>query len=60
MSDWFYCLEHGSVEEGLGCRAAVRLGPYATSTKAAAALEMVEDRNDRWESDPRWNEDDER
>lgn len=59
MAEWYYCVEHGTVEEGLKCRAAVRLGPYSTKEEAEAALEKVDRRNDRWETDPRWNDDDE-
>lgn len=37
--EWYYCLDHKEVEPELGCRAEVRLGPYATEEEAAAALE---------------------
>ena len=56
MAEWYYCVEHGAVEEGLGCRAAVRLGPYSSESEAMRALERVDERNEDWETDPRWNE----
>ena len=54
---WFYCLEHKSVEPEDGCRAEVRLGPYPSREEAARALEKVGERNERWDTDPDWNED---
>jgi hypothetical protein len=56
---WFYCLEHKAVEPEDGCRAEVRLGPYPTREEAARALEKVDQRNDQWDNDPAWNDDDE-
>ena len=38
---WFYCLDHRTVEPFDGCRAAVRIGPFATREEAAKALETV-------------------
>ena len=57
-STWFFCLDHKAVEPEDGCRAAVRLGPYPTREEAARALETVEQRNDEWDNDPAWNEED--
>ena len=54
---WFYCLDHKTVESEDGCRAEVRLGPYSTRVEAARALETVEKRNEDWDTDPNWNED---
>jgi hypothetical protein len=54
---YFYCLEHKTVEGEDGCKAADRLGPYATREEAEHALEMVEQRNEEWDNDPRWNDD---
>lgn len=54
---WFYCLDHKAVESENGCRAEVRLGPYSTREEAARALETVEKRNEDWDTDPNWNED---
>ena len=55
---WFYCLDHKVVEPEEGCRAEVRLGPYPSREEAARALQKVEERNDQWENDPDWNEED--
>lgn len=55
-SQWFYCLDHQAVEPRDGCRNEVRLGPYPTQEKAAAALENVEKRNQAWDEDPAWND----
>jgi hypothetical protein len=55
--EWFYCLDHRTVEPIDGCRAAVRIGPFPTRDEAAAALETVERRNREWDNDPEWSED---
>lgn len=55
--EWFYCLEHRRVERGPGCRDEVRLGPYPTEGEAAVALDTVERRNQEWDTDPAWTED---
>jgi len=55
--EWFYCLDHRSVEPADGCRAAVRIGPFATRDEAAKALETVQRRNREWDNDPAWSED---
>ena len=43
MSYW-WCLDHKSVEEGLGCGSTTRIGPYDSAEKAASALERVKKR----------------
>jgi hypothetical protein len=55
--EWFYCLDHRTVEPVDGCRAAVRIGPFPTREEAAMALETVERRNREWDNDPEWSED---
>ncbi|MDP9443982.1 MAG: hypothetical protein M3P83_06410 [Actinomycetota bacterium] len=55
---WFYCLDHYSVEPEEGCRAADRLGPYPSPAEASRALEKVQERNEAWDNDPVWNDDD--
>ena len=60
MSDsgeYWFCLKHHTVEGEEGCRNADRLGPYASSAEASRALEKVEERNEEWDSDPKWNDD---
>ncbi|MEV6779512.1 hypothetical protein [Streptomyces syringium] len=54
--EWYYCLEHGTVEEGPQCRAADRLGPYDSQEEAARAMETARERNEEWREDPRWND----
>ena len=39
--EWFYCLDHRTVEPVDGCRAAVRIGPFPTREEAAKALGIV-------------------
>ena len=60
MSDreYWFCLTHHRVEPRDGCKNADRLGPYPTEDAAARALERVEERNEAWEHDPNWNDDD--
>jgi hypothetical protein len=43
MSYW-YCLTHGTVEEGVGCRSGDRLGPYDSRADAERALERARER----------------
>ena len=45
MSYW-WCLDHKSVEEGLGCGSTTRLGPYDSKERAATAMERVRKRED--------------
>ena len=54
---YWFCLTHHAVEGDAGCRNADRLGPYDTAEEASRALEKVEERNELWENDPRWNDD---
>ncbi|MFF5130067.1 hypothetical protein ACFY41_24410 [Streptomyces syringium] len=56
--EWYYCLKHGTVEEGPQCRAADRFGPYETREEAAHAMETQRERNEEWREDPRWNDGD--
>ena len=43
MAFW-WCIDHKSVEEGLGCGSTTRIGPYDTQQQAATALERVKKR----------------
>lgn len=52
--EWYYCVEHDTVEPKLGCRITNRLGPYPTREEAARALEIVEARNEEWDEDDAW------
>lgn len=54
--EYWFCLTHHRVEGEEGCRSADRLGPYPTEAEASRALEKVEERNEEWEHDPAWND----
>lgn len=55
--DWYYCLDHKTVEQFDGCKSANRLGPYPSRAEAEGALATVAERNEEWDNDPRWNDD---
>ncbi|MEV4434527.1 hypothetical protein [Streptomyces sp. NPDC049555] len=55
--EWYYCLKHGTVEEGPECRAADRMGPYGTREEAGHAMRTAHEREEAWREDPRWNDD---
>ncbi|MEJ7707598.1 MAG: hypothetical protein WKF82_10215 [Nocardioidaceae bacterium] len=54
---YYYCLDHNSVEGADGCKSADRLGPYATREEATNALDKVQQRNEDWDNDPDWKDD---
>ncbi len=54
---WYWCLKHRKVEPYGACKAEDRLGPYATPDEAAGALDQVKARNEAWDHDPRFNDD---
>lgn len=54
--EFWFCLKHHTVEGKDGCPNKDRLGPYASQAEAARALEHVEERNEEWDNDPRWND----
>lgn len=56
--EWYYCLDHRMVEPSDGCQVTVRIGPFPTREEAARALEIVNERNQDWDNDPAWNDDD--
>ena len=56
-NEYWFCLTHHTVEGRDGCKNSDRLGPYASSAEAARALEKVEERNEEWDNDPKWNDD---
>lgn len=57
--EYYWCLRHHRVETYDQCRAGDRLGPYPSAAAAADALETAEQRNEDWENDPRFNDEDE-
>ena len=55
---WYFCLVHQRVEPEQGCAHSERLGPYATRDEAERALQTAAERNETWDEDPRWKDDD--
>jgi hypothetical protein len=55
---FWWCLNHHQVEPDDGCANSQRLGPYPDAETAARALEIVKERNEAWDNDPNWNDDD--
>ncbi|WP_344322628.1 hypothetical protein [Streptomyces macrosporus] len=55
--EWFYCLEHHTVEEGPECPAKDRMGPYPSRADAERAMDTARERNLQWENDARWRDD---
>lgn len=55
---WYYCLVDHTVEPAEGCKAVERLGPYPTREQAQLALQLAQERNEKWDNDPRFNDDD--
>lgn len=57
MSEYWYCLKHHAVESTEHrCNYADVLGPYPTEAEAERALEKVQERNEAWDNDPKWND----
>ncbi|GHH34146.1 hypothetical protein [Streptomyces candidus] len=54
--EWFYCLEHKTVEEGPQCPAQNRFGPYGSREEAQHAMDRAAERNLEWENDPKWHD----
>ncbi|EDY43843.1 hypothetical protein [Streptomyces sp. SPB074] len=54
--EWYYCLDHGKVEEGPQCPSKNRMGPYATRVEAEHAMDRAAERNRAWENDERWTD----
>lgn len=54
---FWWCLKHEGVEPNEGCKNADRLGPYDSEAEAARALDKFAERNEAWENDPDWNDD---
>ena len=48
--NFYYCIKHRTVEQGAGCQAKDRLGPYKTAAEATAALQTVQRRNQEWDA----------
>ncbi len=57
MTEYYYNLETGRVEEGRISQGLNRMGPYATYEEALQALVRANARNLQWEEDRTWDED---
>ncbi|WP_447005808.1 hypothetical protein ACRAKI_04630 [Saccharothrix isguenensis] len=54
---WYYCLTHQTVERGVGCRGADRMGPYPDQASAQHALDLARQRTKAEdEADTEWDE----
>ncbi|GAA4926523.1 SPOR domain-containing protein [Nesterenkonia massiliensis] len=51
MTDYWYNLRSGEVEEGAQSSWKHLLGPYATREEALKAMEKVQANNERWDED---------
>jgi hypothetical protein len=59
MSDdnqWWFCLNHQTVEPTDACANSERMGPYATREEAERALATAAERTEAWDNDPRWSD----
>ncbi|MGW1156910.1 hypothetical protein ACWD5Q_00105 [Streptomyces sp. NPDC002513] len=54
--EWFYCLDHRTVEEGPQCPGKDRFGPYPSREEAQHAMDIARERNEEWDTDPRWHD----
>jgi len=56
--DWWFDLgTKSAVQDSKAGKVADRLGPYPSREDAERALEKVDERNEAYDSDPRWNDD---
>ena len=51
MTEWFYNIKTGEVEEGRQSLASDQDGPFATREEAAKAPEIVAERSRKWASE---------
>jgi hypothetical protein len=51
VMQWWFCLIHKTVEEGVGCANASRLGPYETRELAETAIERISKRQEDLDSE---------
>jgi len=54
---WFDLKTKSAVRDNKAGRVTDRLGPYASREEAERALQRVEERNEAYDNDPRWNDD---
>ena len=53
MADYYYCLTHHEVEQGQGCRALDRMGPYPSASAAQAWQDSVAAHNEAADEEDR-------
>jgi hypothetical protein len=53
---WFDLKTKSAVQDSKAGRSADRLGPYSSREAAERALQKVEERNEAYDHDPRWND----
>ncbi|HEY1531964.1 MAG TPA: methionine aminopeptidase [Galbitalea sp.] len=51
MTEWYYNIKTGEVEEGKQSLASDLDGPFATRDEAARAPEIIAERSRQWESE---------
>lgn len=57
MSEFYYNLSTGQVEEGKVTAATERMGPYPSAEAAAQALAEAKERNEAWDAaDAAWED----
>jgi hypothetical protein len=54
---WFDLTTKSAVQDNKAGRSVDRLGPYRSREEAERALERVDERNEAYDNDPRWNDD---
>ena len=55
---WWYDLKTKSVvSDNNTTKVTDRLGPYGSREEAEHALQKVDERNEQYDNDPRWNDD---
>ncbi|MDO5644947.1 MAG: SPOR domain-containing protein [Dermabacter sp.] len=58
MTEYYYNVQTAQVEEGPHSPADHLMGPYATREDASRALEIAQERNEKWDEEDRaWDED---
>lgn len=57
-TQYYYSLNSHRVVRADEEKSADRLGPYATRADAENAMREVQQRNDAWDNDPTWNDED--
>ncbi len=48
---YYWCLQHGRVEEAAGCANDMRMGPYESREEAEGALARAHRRTEEWDAE---------